>query len=180
MKDMFSLPNIPGYVDIKDAAKILGVAESSVYRYVQSGRIPAYQAGHNIMVEEEALKYFKPNQTGRPRKKDAPWRTSPDTNSFTVTYIHVNIRPGLQEDLRKILWKFRQEERHLFPGTVVRYISLDDTSPASATIQLVWKSSDASDNKTREQELANFRSDLEHVFDWDTAQYRDGTVLVHT
>jgi len=67
--DVFPLPSIPGFVDIKEAAKILGVAESSVYRYIQSGRLQAYQAGRNIMVELETLKNFKRSLTGRPRKK---------------------------------------------------------------------------------------------------------------
>ena len=180
MKDVFPLPQIPGYVDIREAARILGVAESSVYRYVQSGRIPAYQAGHNIMVEEEALKQFKPSNTGRPRKRNAPWRTSPETSSFIVTYIQVQVRLGQEEDFKKVLWKFKQDERYFFPGTVVRYISVDDTSPLSATIQLVWKKSDMPESEAREQELAAFKRDLEDVLDWSTAYYRNGTVLLHT
>ncbi len=180
MKDVFPLPQIPGYVDIREAARILGVAESSVYRYVQSGRISAYQAGRNIMVEEEALKQFKPGNTGRPRKRNAPWRTSPETSSFVVTYIHVHVTQGKQEDVKKILWKFRQEDRYSFPGTVVRYISLDDTSPVSVTIQLVWKRSEMPDDEARKRELAAFQHDLEDVLDWGTAHYTDGTVLLHT
>ena len=180
MKDVFSLPQIPGYVNIKEAARILGVAESSVYRYVQLGRLPAYQAGRNIMVEEDALKQFKPSHTGRPRKRDASWRTSPETSSFTVTYIHVRVKQGKQEDLKRILWGFRQAGYHLFPGTVTRYISLDNTAPVSATIQLVWKNSDMPNKEAYNQELAAFQKDLEDVLDWGTAQYRDGTVLLHT
>lgn len=180
MKDVFPLPHIPGYVDIREAARVLGVAESSVYRYVQSGRLPAYQAGRNIMVEAEALKQFKPANTGRPRKRNAPWRTSPEASAFVVTYIQVNVRQGKQEDLRKVLWKFSQEERYLFPGTIARYISLDTVSPSSVTIQFVWKSGDMPDKETREQELAAFQDELKNVLDWSTAQYRDGTVLIHT
>ena len=180
MKDVFPLPQIPGYVDIREAARILGVAESSVYRYVQSGRIPAYQAGHNIMVEEEALKQFKPGNTGRPRKRNAPWRTSPEASSFVVTYIHVNVRQGKEEDLKQILWNFKQQDRYSFPGTVVRYISLDSTSLTSITIQLVWKSSDMPDKEAREQDLTAFQNDLADVVDWNTARYTEGTVLIHT
>jgi excisionase family DNA binding protein len=180
MKDVFPLPNIPGYVDIKEAARTLGVAESSVYRYVQSGRLPAYQAGRNIMVEEEALKQFKPINTGRPRKKNALWRVSPDTSSFLVSYIHVNVRVDKQEDLKSALGKVRQEELFLFPGTVNRFVSLDNASPASVTIQLVWKSSDMPDEAMREQELAHFKEYLQDVLDWNSAQYTEGVVLIHT
>jgi excisionase family DNA binding protein len=180
MKDVFPLPQIPGYMDIREAARLLGVAESSVYRYVQSGRIPAYQAGHNIMVEEEALKQFKPGNTGRPRKRNAPWRTSPETSSFLVTYIQVQVRQGKEEEFKKTLWNFKQEDRYFFPGTVVRYISLDDAAPISATIQLVWKKSDMPEAEARKQELATFQHDLDGVLDWSTAHYRDGIVLLHT
>ena len=88
--------------------------KAAVYRYVQSGRILAYQAGHNIMMEEEALKQFKPGNTGRPRKRNAPWRTSPETSSFIVTYIQVQVRQGKEEEFKKVLWKFKQDERYFF------------------------------------------------------------------
>ena len=180
MSDEAVLPNIPGYVDIKEAARVLDVAESSVYRYVQSGRLNAYQAGRNIMIELEELRRFKPNITGRPRKKNSLWRISPDTSAFIVTYIRVNVRADRQEELKDALWRIKQEERHLFPGTVMRYISINNTVPESVTLQLVWKKSDMPDAATREQELVAFKNDLAEMLDWNTAQYSEETVLIHT
>ena len=180
MQDVFPLPDIPGYADIKEAARILGVAESSIYRYIQTGRLPAFQAGRNIMVELEALKQFKPGLTGRPRKKASHWRISPDTGSLLVMYIQVQVRPGQQPMLEKKLWMIKQEEQHLFPGTITRYVSVDDEIPPIATIQLVWKSGDMPDEETRQQDLAAFKTELADVLDWDTAQYNISKAIIHT
>ena len=179
-EDVFTLPNIPGYVDIKEAAKILGVAESSVYRYIQSGRLQAYQAGRNIMITVDALRQFRPTPTGRPRKKAALWRASPDTSSFFITYMKVEVRSGQQEKLLKKLWTIKQEERHLFPGTVMRFISLDNVSSEQAMIQLVWKIGDIADEKELQQELDAFELELTDVLNWETAQYNTDKVIIHT
>lgn len=178
--DVFPLPNIPGYVDIKEAAKILGVAESSVYRYIQAGRLQAYQAGRNIMIASDTLKQFKPNLTGRPRKKASQWHASPDPGSFLIEYFRVKVRESERDMLVKKLWMIKQEDRHLFPGTVMRYISLDDASPAIATIQLVWKNGDMPNEEKRQQDLSAFKQELTDVLDWTTAEYSTGKVVIHT
>jgi excisionase family DNA binding protein len=180
MKDVFPLPDIPGYADIKEVARILGVAESSIYRYIQTGRLPAFQAGRNIMVELEALKQFKPGLTGRPRKKASLWRISPDTSSLVILYIRVWVRAGQQHMFEKKLWRIRQEERLLFPGTVTRYISVDDETPPVATIQLVWKSGDMPDEEARKRDLEAFKEELADVLDWNTAQYSTSRAIIHT
>lgn len=177
---MFPLPDIPGYVDVKEAARTLGVAESSVYRYIQSGNLRAYQAGRNIMVELETLKQFQPRLTGRPRKRSPQWRTSPDAGSFLVTYIRVHVRDEQQERLIKKLGEIKQEGRHLFPGTVTRYISLDNSLPATVTIQLVWKKGDMPDEENRQQDLEALKTELADVLNWSTVQYSIGKVIIHT
>lgn len=179
-EDVFTLPDIPGYINIKDAAKMLGVAESSVYRYIQTGRLQAYKAGRTIVVELETLKRFKPSVTGRPRKKAPLWHASPDIDSSLITYIKVQVHTDQQDMLLKKLWEIKQEERHLFSGTVTRYISLDDTSPATVTIQLVWKTSDTPNEKTRQREIESFKAELADVLIWETAQYNTGKVVIHT
>jgi excisionase family DNA binding protein len=179
-EDVFTLPDIPGYVNIKDAAKMLGVAESSVYRYIQTGRLQAYKAGRSIVVELETLKRFKPSHTGRPRKKAAVWHASPDIDSSLITYIKVQVRTDQQDILLKKLWEIKQEERHLFSDTVMRYISLDDTSPPTVTIQLVWKNSGTPNEKVRQREMEAFKAELADVLIWETAQYSTGKVIIHT
>ncbi len=78
------------------------------------------------------------------------------------------------------LWAIKQEGRHLFPGTVTRYISLDDASPATVTIQLVWKNGEMPDEATRKQAFRDFEEELADVLDWETAEYRTEKVVIHT
>src|SRR5881394_2049344 len=134
MKDVFPLPHVPGYVDIKEAARILGVAESSIYRYVQAGRLSAYQAGRNIMIEAQALNQFKPTNTGRPRTNVPIWRITPDENALTQTSITVQIREGRQATFQQKLAEIRNKKEHLFPGTVARYITGSNKLPGSIEI----------------------------------------------
>lgn len=178
--DVFPLPNIPGYIDVKEAASVLGVAESSVYRYIQAGRLPAYQVGRNILINKETLKQFKPNLTGRPRKRAPLWRASPDMGSLTVTYIQVQIKAGQQENLLKKLAMIRKKGLHLFSGAINRLISLDDSQNATVTIQLVWKSGEIPDEEERQQDFEAFKMELNDVLDWESAQSRTGKAIIHT
>lgn len=179
MKDAFSLPDIPGYIDIKEAASMLNVAESSAYRYVQSGRLPAFQAGGSIMVDVEAVKRFKRRNTGRPRKKEALWRISPDTMLPSVMYIRVRMKDNQQEALKAKLGEIKKLELHSFPGTIVRYISLDKAATI-VTIQLVWKDNESIEENTRQEQLTAFKHELVDLLDWNTAEYEEGVVLMHT
>ena len=52
------------------------------------------------------------------------------------------ITEGQQMKLERALQEIEQEDRYTFPGTVARYISKQETSPASVTIFLVWKKSE--------------------------------------
>jgi excisionase family DNA binding protein len=182
MQETFPLPNIPGYVSIKQAAKILGVTESTMYRYVEAGRIPAVQAGHNIMMPEEAVKQFKPKLTGRPRRKVPIWRASPDSSPLLVTSIRIQVHPGQRARLVEKLLKIKQEERHLFPGTVARYVSQEqaEASPATVTLQLVWKQNEAPPEAERRQALEEFATELADVLDWSTAEYSTSKAIIHT
>ena len=90
------------------------------------------------------------------------------------------MREGEKEMLVKKLWMIKQEDRHLFPGTVLRYISLDDVSPATVTIQLVWKNGDIPNEEKRQQDLSAFKQELADVLNWETAQYSNGKVIIHT
>ena len=179
MKDVFPLPPVPGYVDIKEAAKILGVAESSIYRYVQAGRLPAYQAGRNIMIEAEALNQFKPTNTGRPRTNVPIWRITPDESALIQTSITVQVREGKQKPFRQKLEEMRNKKEHLFPGTVARYIAGSNKQSGHIEITFIWRSSVMPDEATRQEALKAFQDALADVVDWTTARYDDGTVFMH-
>jgi excisionase family DNA binding protein len=54
-------PAIPGYVPIKEAAKLLGISNPRMYGYVREKRIPARKAGRTLMIPLEELEHFKLN-----------------------------------------------------------------------------------------------------------------------
>ncbi len=129
MRESLDLPNIPEYVSIKDAAKLLGVSDKRVYAYIEEGRLPAVRAAHVIMIPLEEVNRFKPKITGRPRKNTPMWRTSPDDNMLLTISIFVNLWADRQERFKQTLDEIKQSGEHIFPGTVARYILRSQTHP---------------------------------------------------
>jgi excisionase family DNA binding protein len=172
--------SVPGYVSIKEAAEMLGLSPSRVYEYVEEGRLSSVRAAHVILIPVEEVKNFKPNIAGRPRKSVLRWRISPGNNTLLSTSIVVQIRPDRQAEFMKKLEAIRRGDRYLFPGTVARFIVKSETLPGQVEISLIWRSTAMPDEAAREKALAEFRQALADVLDWDTAQYNNGTVLIHT
>src|SRR6266566_4326530 len=171
---------VPGYVSIKEAAEMLGLSPSRVYEYVEDGRLSSVRAAHVILIPVEEVKNFKPSIAGRPRKSVLRWRVSPQNNILLSTSIVVQVRTGHQADLMKKLEKIRQGDEYLFPGTVARFIVRSETNPEQVEISLIWRSTFMPEEAAREKALAAFQQALADVLDWDTAQYNNGTVLMHT
>ncbi len=74
MTEYFELPEVPDYISTDQAAQILGISKQRVYQYIEEQRLPAFRAGNVILLKREAVQQFKPNITGRPRKKEPAWR----------------------------------------------------------------------------------------------------------
>ena len=180
MSDDVNLPNMPGYVSIKEAAKMLNLSANRVYTYVEEGRLSGVKAAHVIMIPLEEVKNFKPNLSGRPRASVPKWRISPKDNTLLRTSITVNVKAGQQTRLFEQFEAMRQSERYLFPGTVIRYIAGKEQAPQSIEIVLIWRSSVMPDESERERELEEFRQALADVVDWDTARYEHDVVYMHT
>ncbi len=159
---------------------MLGLSPSRVYEYVEDGRLSSVRAAHVILIPIEEVQNFKPNIAGRPRKSVLRWRISPENNMLLSTSIVVQIRAGHQDQLMNRLEEIRQSEQHLFPGTVARFIVKSETFPEQVEISLVWRNTVMPDEESRKQGLEQFRKALADVLDWNTAQYNDGTVLMHT
>ena len=179
MRERLDLPNMSEYVSIKEAAKILGVSDKRVYSYVENGRLPAVRAAHVIMIPLEEVKKFKPKIAGRPRKNTPLWRTSPTDNVQFTTSIYVQTYTDRQEQLQHRLQAIKQAQEHIFPGTIARYIIGDTTRPGTVEILLIWRSTALPSTAAREQALEAFRQALADVLDWNTAQYREGEILLH-
>lgn len=180
MSDEINIPNIKEYVSIKEAAKMLGLAYTTVHEYVTEGRIPAVRASDVILIPVEEVRKFKPNISGRPRISIPQWRISPEDNTLHLTSINVKIRPDKKTQFMEKLEEIREEKQHLFPGTVTRYIMGTDRYPENIEILLIWRSSVMPDEQGREQALEAFRQALADVLDWETARYEHGTVYMHT
>lgn len=180
MRNENDRPTIPGYVTIKEAAKMLGISANRVYTYVEEGRLPSAQAAHVIMIPLEALKDFKSQLSGRPRTSVPLWRISPEENTVLTTSILVRVRTNQYARLLVRLEEMRRDRQHLFPGTLARYFIEKKGHPEHIEILLIWRSTAMPDEATYNQWLDEFRQTLSDVFDWDTAQYETGKILMHT
>ncbi len=180
MREYLDLPTMPEYVSIKEAAKMLGVSDKRVYAYVEDGRLPAVRAAHVIMIPIEEVKKFQPKISGRPRKNTPMWRTSPEDNKLLTTSILVQIRPAQYKNLQQRLEKIKQRGELIFPGTIARYIVHSEVHPGNIEITLIWRSATMPGETAREQALDEFRRELDSELNWNSAQYEQGEVILHT
>jgi len=180
MTDYIDLPEVPDYISTDRAAQILAISKQRVYQYIEEKRLPAFRAGNTILLRKEAVEQFKPNITGRPRKKAPQWRVYRGGSTVLSTDIHVQVRPDKQAQLIEKLKAIYRGQRHTFPGTIQRYIFKDDGFPTSVSIWLVWKDTEMPDEATRERNLAAFRTELDDVLDWKTAQISTKEGIIYT
>src|SRR5258708_40012288 len=117
MSEYAGRPSLPGYVSIKEAAKILGISDKRVYEYVDEGRLPSMWAADVIMIPLEEVKKFKRRSSGRPRKSVPTWRISSGENTQLMTSIFVQVRSGQQDTLLRKLEEIRNGSERVFPGT---------------------------------------------------------------
>ena len=178
------LPNLPlpGYISVKEAARILGLAEKTVYRYVEEGKLPAIRISSSpfVMVEEEATRNYKRQSVGRPRTRIPTWRLPAGANLLFLTQIIVPLRPGQHDRFDKKLKEIHADEKHLLPGTVARYIARSEAKPDDIQIVLVWRSTVMPPAAEREAALAALREELAEIVDWDSSWSEYGRVLMHT
>ncbi len=180
MIDGVDIPNLPGYVSIKQAADILGVSDKRVYQYVRAGRLPAQRVGHILILPIEEVEQFKPSPSGRVRTKAPPWRTYRSRGMLLVTDIRVPVRAGQQAKLLEQLKAIQRLDQHTFPGTVARYVIKSDETLTAVQILLIWKSTEMPDEAIRKQDLAQFQEELADVLDWEAAQYSTHEAIIHT
>ncbi len=180
MSEYAGRPNLPGYVSIKEAAKILGISDKRVYEYVDEGRLPSMWAADVIMIPLAEVQKFKRKSSGRPRKSVPVWRISSGDNTQFIISITAQVRPGQQDALLQKLEEMRESGLHTFPGTITRFIATSETIPGQIQITLIWRSAVMPTEAEKKREVEALRQTLSDVLDWDTAQYNNGKVLMHT
>ena len=180
MIDGVEIPNLPGYVSIKEAADILGVSDKRVYQYVRAGRLPAQRVGNILILPVEEVRQFKPSPSGRVRAKAPSWRAYRSRGALLITDIRVPVRMGQQAKLIEKLKAIQKGDRHTFPGTVARYVVKGDEGLTSVEIVLIWQSTEMPTEARRKQDLDLFQEELADVLDWQAARYVSHEVIIHT
>src|SRR6266567_8891847 len=125
MTEEFDFSDLAGYISVKEAAQILGLSHKRIYRYIEANRLPARKLGRDYILSKEAVTNFKLKTAGRPREKTPPWRIY-QAGTLLTTDIQVQVRPGQQEKLLEKLEAIRNDMRHMFPGTIGRYVIKPD------------------------------------------------------
>jgi len=159
---------------------MLGLSSKRVYEHVMAGRLRGVRAVNAIMIPLEEVEKFEAGASGRERKIVPAWRISVGKNTQFLTLILVQIRAGKREALVQKLEEMRKDGGHLFPGTVVRSIVESQTKAGQVIISLMWRGTVMPDKGKREEALEALRRELEDVLDWGSAEYNDGTALIHT
>ena len=170
---------LPGYLTVREAARIIGVSERSVYGYVHAGKLAGARVGHTIVVSADEARAYQRRAPGRLRTTAPPWHRPPLQNLQYLTLIRVRVRPGQDESLAHKLHEIRVANKHLLPGTAARYIARDPHNPDKLLIVLVWRRVFMPSNEEREAALAALSADLADVLAWETAARTESRVLLH-
>src|SRR5205823_5027149 len=110
--------------------------------------------GGIYMLSRKTVEEFKPKPTGRIRSKPTLWRIYRAGAKVYCMEIQVRVRSGQQEQLAKKLDALQENQQHLFPGTMQRYVFEDEADSRHVTILLIWKDTEMPDEATMWEELA--------------------------
>lgn len=175
------LPNItPEFVSVRDAAKMLGVSERSVYGYIEERKLPGFKATNLTVVALKDVQAFKRGTTGRPRTRVPEWRISDNDNVQYMTQVFIQVREGKKEALTRKLEDFRKGNAHTFPGTVARYIAHSKAVKNDVQILLIWRGTVMPEDEVRDEALNTLREDTRDILDWENAHVEMHEILMHT
>lgn len=173
------LARVPGYLSVKEAARLIGVSERAIYGYVETGKLPAARIGNMTVVDAVSAHEYQRRAPGRLRTRIPTWHIPPENNVQYLTSITARLRPGQGKRLTEKLLEIRTQGRHLLPGTAARYIVRGHDCPDEVQIMLVWRSAIMPPEKERETALAALREDLAEIVAWESALYKESQVVMH-
>jgi excisionase family DNA binding protein len=172
--------NTRDFVTTSEAAEALGVSYYTVYEYIREKRLVAEMVGGIYMIPRKAVHEFKAKPTGRTRTRPPPWRIYRAGAKVRGMDIRIRMRAGQHERLIEKLNAILEGQRHLFPGTMQRYVFEENTEPKHIIISLIWKDTEMPDEAAIQQNLKPLQSELADVLDWATAQYTTKQAIIHT
>ncbi len=168
------------HVSVKEAAEILGISTKRIYMYIYMQRLPGIRVGSTYMLPREAVEQLKISRVRHSARGGASWSGYRHRNILSATQIQVQVRPGQQEQLRRILLMMREADLHALSGTVERYILEGDAALNTLIILMIWKVIEMPDETTRARELDALKLELADVVDWETAVEKSNRILIHT
>jgi len=175
----FGLEHGEVYLSVREAARVLGVSQRSVYGYIAKQKLTKLCLDEHIMLSEKEVLAFKRRAPGRTRESSPFWHLPPGQNPLSLTTIIVSLRPACDALLDQKLTEFRVQSKHEITGTCARAISRSLQSPDQLTILLFWRGESQPPAEQRTQEIAALAADLAEVCDWETALIAQGEGLVH-
>lgn len=171
---------LPGRIQIKEAAAILGVSADSVQRYIKQGRLHAEKIDGRYMIPEQEVTHFQSNPRGRLRTEPTNWRVYRAGAKVHAMSIEVQVKPAKQAAWQAKLQTVLEAQTYLFPGTMQRYIFVHNDNLNLVTIQLVWKDTELPDETTLQRDLETFKTDFADELDWPTARMTIMQALMYT
>ncbi|HEU5383906.1 MAG TPA: helix-turn-helix domain-containing protein [Ktedonobacteraceae bacterium] len=172
--------SIPGHVPVKEAATMLGLSEERVLQHVRARHLPSRKVDGRYMIPLQAVEEFHRKPHGRVRTTPAPWRTYRAGAKVHTLQIEVQAYAGQEQALQEKLQATLQQQQHLFPGTMQRYISTDKDTPARITILLIWKDTELTDETLLQRDLDAFKAEFVQLLDWATARYITKQAIIYT
>jgi hypothetical protein len=167
------------YISVREAARILGVSERSVYGYLAQGKLSKKYIDERITLVEAEVLAFERRAPGRTRKSPPLWHLPPGQNPLFLTTIMVSLLPGCDALLEEKLTEFRAQGKHEITGTCARSISRSLHFPDRLTILLFWYDESRPSDEQREQEIAALGADLALVCAWEAALIIEAQSFIH-
>lgn len=168
------------FLSTAEAAKQLGVSYYTVYEYIREKRLVAEMIGGSYIIPRQAVDEFKAKPTGRTRVNPPSWRIYRAGAQVRGLDIHVQVKAGQRERLLERFNRIREAQKHLFRGTMQRYIFEDEADPTQVIISLIWKDTELPDENLLQEELAIFQREMTDLLDWSTARYTRKRAILHT
>ena len=174
-----NIPDLAGYVSVKEAARMMGLKYARIHQYIKEGRFPGVRHfGNQLALPLKEVQNFRDAPAGRKRTKAPAWRTYRSRGKQIATSIRVTLRQEMRETFFAKLEAIQPDE-YTFSSNVARYIMEQEPGSGKIEILLIWKDTEMPSEVTRQQDLQRFQHDFPEL-DWESVRHHDYPVHLHT